>query len=451
MNKKLIYGLCAASFLMTACDYNEDNFPGFDQEPLTDVVYYEGEFTGKYPTEGYFSLVQGDEESGKATIEKALIEMLKDTYPYCDKGSSAKIKVKVADVMPSQEKEPAYEDAYELSTADYDAMGTGKNEPGEHDNNFSYRIDPNDYLPDFCAGKYADKAEGFICKIIYKYYSNRVTTTQAKYYKKGADGWTEEPLIPYDADKKLPLEEQDYDAMGIEAGEPGANDTFVSDEQADAYLPIFLQNKYTYVAKEGLTVEVTYKVSGKEKKTIYRYNGSAWEVYNPKASIVVSVTERITVMKFDGKEWKLSNLISDIKELSLTNAEYTKLVEWVKENKPEFMSTQNTTSEYYFGADTKNNNINNKYSTWTQYYNVDGYLNDLKDEEIQAIMDERLAKEAFPLILLPDMVNNPDPDISYTVIYKIYGGRGNGNYAMSFYYSKEDNAYTWDEMAPVMQ
>lgn len=449
MNKKLIYGLCAASFLMTACDYNEDNFPGFDQEPLTDVVYYEGEFTGKYPTEGYFSLVQGDEESGKATIEKALIEMLKDTYPYCDKGSSAKIKVKVADVMPSQEKEPAYEDAYELSTADYDAMGTGKNEPGEHDN-FSYRIDPNDYLPDFCAGKYADKAEGFICKI-YKYYSNRVTTTQAKYYKKGADGWTEEPLIPYDADKKLPLEEQDYDAMGIEAGEPGANDTFVSDEQADAYLPIFLQNKYTYVAKEGLTVEVTYKVSGKEKKTIYRYNGSAWEVYNPKASIVVSVTERITVMKFDGKEWKLSNLISDIKELSLTNAEYTKLVEWVKENKPEFMSTQNTTSEYYFGADTKNNNINNKYSTWTQYYNVDGYLNDLKDEEIQAIMDERLAKEAFPLILLPDMVNNPDPDISYTVIYKIYGGRGNGNYAMSFYYSKEDNAYTWDEMAPVMQ
>lgn len=287
--------------------------------------------------------------------------------------------------------------------------------------------------------------------IIYKYYSNRVTTTQAKYYKKGADGWTEEPLIPYDADKKLPLEEQDYDAMGIEAGEPGANDTFVSDEQADAYLPIFLQNKYTYVAKEGLTVEVTYKVSGKEKKTIYRYNGSAWEVYNPKASIVVSVTERITVMKFDGKEWKLSNLISDIKELSLTNAEYTKLVEWVKENKPEFMSTQNTTSEYYFGADTKNNNINNKYSTWTQYYNVDGYLNDLKDEEIQVIMDERLAKEAFPLILLPDMVDNPDPDISYTVIYKIYGGRGNGNYAMSFYYSKEDNAYTWDEMAPVMQ
>lgn len=449
MNKKLIYGLCAASFLMTACDYNEDNFPGFDQEPLTDVVYYEGEFTGKYPTEGYFSLVQGDEESGKATIEKALIEMLEDTYPYCDKGSSAKIKVKVADVMPSQEKEPAYEDAYELQKADYDSMGEEKGQPGKHDN-FDSKMDINAYLTAFCSTKYADKAEGFVCKITYKYYAGGKTNDQSRYYKKGADDWTEEPLIPYDADKKYSLREQDYKAMGISESE--IVETFVSNEQADACLPIFLLNKYAYVAKNGLTVEVTYKVSNKEKKAIYRYNGSAWEVYNPEESVVVSITERITVMKFDGKEWKLSNLISNIEKLSLTNAEYTKLVEWVKANKPEFMSTQNTTSEYYFGADCgKNNNINNKYSTWVNYYNVDGYLDDLKDEEIQAIMDERLAKEAFPLILLPDMVDNPDPDTSYTVIYKIYGGRGNGNYAMSFYYSKEDNAYTWDEMAPVMQ
>lgn len=59
MNKKLIYGLCAASFLMTACDYNEDNFPGFDQEPLTDVVYYEGEFTGEVPYRRLFQPCAG--------------------------------------------------------------------------------------------------------------------------------------------------------------------------------------------------------------------------------------------------------------------------------------------------------------------------------------------------------------------------------------------------------
>ena len=144
MNKKYIYSLCAASFLMTACDYNEDNFPGFDQEPITDVVYYEGDFTGKYPTEGYFSLVQGDEDAGKATIEEALVSMLEDTYPYCDKGSSAKIKVKVADVMPSQEKEPAYKDAYELGKDDYDSMGTEKGQPGKYDN-FDKNMDVNAY------------------------------------------------------------------------------------------------------------------------------------------------------------------------------------------------------------------------------------------------------------------------------------------------------------------
>ena len=293
--------------------------------------------------------------------------------------------------MPPQNTDVVADEEYELTTADYDAMGTGDKQPGKHDN-FAYNIDPNEYLPNFCTTKYVDKQVGFICKIIYKYYSNRETTTQAKFYKKGANGFVEE--TGFKADKSY---------------------IFTSEDYAD--------------------------IAGADEN----------KAYNPAKEMVASITERITVMKFDGKEWKLSNLISDIKELSLTNAEYTKLVEWVKENKPEFMSTQNTTSEYYFGADTKNNNINNKYSTWTQYYNVDGYLNDLKDEEIQVIMDERLAKEAFPLILLPDMVDNPDPDISYTVIYKIYGGRGNGNYAMSFYYSKEDNAYTWDEMAPVMQ
>ena len=60
------------------------------------------------------------------------------------------------------------------------------------------------------------------------------------------------------------------------------------------------------------------------------------------------------------------------------------------------MSTQNTTSEYYFGADTKNNNINNKYSTWTQYYNVDGYLNDLKDDGNPGYHGRTSCKGGFP-------------------------------------------------------
>ena len=444
MNKKLIYSLCAASFLMTACDYNEDNFPGFDQEPLADDIYYEGDFTGKYPAEGYFSLVQGDEEAGKATIEEALISMLEDTYPYCDKGSSAKIKVKVADVLPPQGTDVVADEEYELTTADYDGMGTDDKQPGKHDN-FAYNIDPNDYLPDFCEGKYADKPVGFICKIIYKYYANYETTTQAKFSKKGGSGWAED--TGFEADKSYIFSSADYADI---AGTDGSKGFIGSDEEVAALISLFLQKKY--IASDGMTVALNYKHAGNVIDAIFRYNGEKWEAYNPAKEVVASVSERITVMKFDGKEWKLSNLISRIEKLTLTNAEYTKLVEWVNTNKPEYMSTLNTTSEYYFGADcSKNNNINNKYSTWTQYYNVDGYLDGLDDAEIQTIMDERLANEGLATILLPGMVTNPDPDTSYTVVYKIYGGRGNGNYAMSFYYNADDNIYTWDEMTPVMQ
>ena len=133
MNKKLIYSLCAAAFLATSCDYNEDNFPGFDNNPVTDVIHYEGEYTGKYPAEGYFSLTQGNEEAGKATIEEALKGVLETTYPYCDKGSSAKVTLKVATIVPGL-VDPVLAAEYELQVADYDAMGTEKDQPGQYDN-----------------------------------------------------------------------------------------------------------------------------------------------------------------------------------------------------------------------------------------------------------------------------------------------------------------------------
>lgn len=443
MNKKYIYTLCAAAFVMTSCDYNEDNFPGFDEVPLTDVVHYEGDFTGKYPTEGYFSIVQGDEDAGKATIEKALVSMLKDTYPYADKGSSAKVKVKVADVLPSQGADPVASQEYTLVKEDYNAMGEESGQPGKYDN-FDSKMDVNAYLTAFCATKYAGEAEGTIVKITYKYYASGNTADKYKFYKKKSTEWAEE--TGFKADKSYAFTSADYaDIAGADSkGFVG------SDAEVAALISLFLQKKY--VASNGMTVALNYQHAGKSVDAIYRYNGEKWAAYNPAKEVVASINERITVMKFDGKDWKLSNLISTVEKVTLTAAEYTKLVTWVKENKPEYMSTQNDYSEYYFGAAFgKNNNINNAYSTWTKYYNVGGYLDDLENEEIQVIMDERLAKEALAVILLPDLVANPDPDTSYTVIYEVYQGRGSGKYAMSFYYNADDKTYTWDEMSPVRQ
>ena len=105
------------------------------------------------------------------------------------------------------------------------------------------------------------------------------------------------------------------------------------------------------------------------------------------------------------------------------------------------MSTQNAAQEeYYFGSSSKYNNINNKYNTWKNYYNVDGYLTGKSDEEVQAIMDERMA-EGIANILLPSWVDTPDSGISYIAVYKVYGGRGDGLYGMSFMYNEETKKF----------
>ena len=172
--------------------------------------------------------------------------------------------------------------------------------------------------------------------------------------------------------------------------------------------------------------------------------------FYPRASIT-TVSDMITVLKYENSSWRLTNLISGVERYTMGNAEYTLLTDWVNENKPEFMSTQGKYEEYYFGSSPQYNNINNRYSTWVNYYNVDGYLDGLSDAEIQTIMDERLANEGIAALVLPAMVLNPNPDLSYEVTYTIYGGRGNGNYAMSFYYNAEEDKFEWDELAPVQK
>lgn len=206
--------------------------------------------------------------------------------------------------------------------------------------------------------------------------------------------------------------------------------------------------------EKGNTIELTYKYYTEDKKTenrtvLYQYNGTEWVAYDPEEPII-EIADRITVMKYDGTSWKLTNLISGVIRQKMESEGYTALVAWVKENKPAFMSDQKDNEEYYFGASAGYNNINNNYSTWSKYYNVDGYLTGLDNDAIQAIMDQRIA-EGISGIVLPLMVTDPDPDMSYEITYNVYAGRGKGDYAMSFYYNAEEDKYEWDELTPVLK
>lgn len=427
MNKKVIFSLLAMMLLWASCDYNEDNFPGFDDNPVTDVVQFDGEFTGDYPSEGYFT--------DKAALQVAVNAMLKAQLPYCDKGSSAKVKVLFGDVTKDYDAVVADEE-YTLTDADYDAMGTESGQPGEY-NNFDGKMDVDAYLTEFCKEKYASLATGKIVNIVYKFYASGATTDLVKSYKKTANGW--EAFSSFMPDKKYTLADEDYEAMGTESGMPGKYKNFSSDMDVNFYIGIFLKNKFAYAVK-GATCEVTYKFysnkATKDEKAVYKYDGSYWNAYDPFAEIL-TVSAKIAEMSYDGAAWQLMRLLGGTKTITFAEADYQTLVNWVAANKPAFLSTQNASQEeYYFGASSAYGNINNNYNTWKKYYNVDGYLDNKTDEEVQEIMDERIAY-GIAEILLPSWISNIDSGTSYVVVYNVYGGRGKGNYAMSFMYNEE--------------
>lgn len=430
MKKYIWASVFAAIAMLTGCDYNEDNFEGYNDIKITDVAQYEGEFTGNYPGEGYFT--------DKASLQNALNAMLKAKFPYCDKGSSAKVSVNYGDITKDFE-EVKTDVEYTLTTEDYDAMGTEKGQPGKYDN-FDSSMDIDTYLKAFCETKFADLAVGKIVGISYKYYAGSVSIL-VKVYQKTAAGWN--VYSSFTPDKKYTLSDDDYVSMGTEKGEPGKYKNFDANMDINFYLPIFLRKAFPYT-KSGATCEISYKFYADKKTTVktalYKFDGNVWTAYDPFAE-VLTVSTKIAELTYDGATWNIVRLLGGTKVITMAEADYQALVAWVTANKPAFLSTQNAAQEeYYFGSSSKYNNINNKYNTWKNYYNVDGYLTGKSDEEVQAIMDERMA-EGIANILLPSWVDTPDSGISYIAVYKVYGGRGDGLYGMSFMYNEETKKF----------
>ena len=125
-NKRLLYSLfAAASLTMAGCDYNEDNFPGYDSEVIPDnvanIVYtltdadYEA-IGGSVGTNKYFS--------ADAMPDDYLPEWLSETYFTADAGSSANLTYRFKTVYPHYQNIP-----YEILTEeDYAVIyGTGYN------------------------------------------------------------------------------------------------------------------------------------------------------------------------------------------------------------------------------------------------------------------------------------------------------------------------------------
>lgn len=114
MNRRFIYSLCAASLLLAGCDYNEENFPGYDEEyyptNVANIVYtltdadYEA-IGGDVATNKYFSTANMPDDY--------LPEWLGDTYYTADAGSSANLTYRFKTIYPHYQNIP-----YEILTED---------------------------------------------------------------------------------------------------------------------------------------------------------------------------------------------------------------------------------------------------------------------------------------------------------------------------------------------
>lgn len=419
-----------ALLLLVGCDYNDKYFDGLDNIPIPDMVDYEGEFTADYPSDGYFT--------DRTALEKSVNTMLKGQFPFCDEGSTAKISVLFGDVIPGFSQADA---SYELQVDDYNAMGEDSGQPGAHDN-FDSNMDIDAYLIAFCADKYAALEVGKVVSISYKFYATGAgVSTQIKSFKKESAGWVKVELDAYAADLSYTLEDADYDSMGEESGKPGRYNNFDSNMDVDHYLTIFLKGKYPYAAANTVAnVSYLYFSGGTStRNSFYKYDGAIWLPYDPYTD-VVEITTKVANMEFDGSNWVLKRLMGGTSTLNMVLADYTLLLEWVKENKAAYLSTMNPQEEFYFGASAAFGNINNNYSTWKGHYNINGEYDGLSNDQLQLIMDERMAW-GIANVILPARLAEPDSGLSYAFIYKVYSGRGAGDYKMSFMYNDESGEF----------
>lgn len=107
---------------------------------------------------------------------KFAAKTLNSKYIYADLGSETITTYNL--YIPCDTTTISNGNKYVLATADYDAMGTSKDTPGQYDN-FSSSIDPTFYLPIWMKTKYPYAVKGDAKIIRYKFYIAKTSTAPA--------------------------------------------------------------------------------------------------------------------------------------------------------------------------------------------------------------------------------------------------------------------------------
>ena len=298
---------------------------------------------------------------------------------------------------------------YTLTDSDYDSMGEAYGEPGYYDS-FDDDVPPDDYLPDFLAGKYPDAGEGDLVGVTYDYYQGEVVE-KTGFYSLENGTWQPAGLS---VSNIYVLSWSDYDEMGA----PGSEGSFSEDHPAADYLPTFLKNKFPYAKK------------GDYKNIVYEY---ALDDDNSEM--------RARKYTFDGEKWlphkKLSNqfirgndqwVFDPTVRFRMSSPDYQMIVD---ERAAKYVNSFGT-AESYSGADSYWGNFSMRIKDRAEN---EPEFDDMTEEEAFALMWERiinLADEPMEtrgalIVLLQKKFPNAVPqqngvDVFYEVTFDTYYG-----------------------------
>lgn len=251
MKKKLIYSLCAVAFLMTGCDYNEDNFPGYEEggrpTDVAKIVYT--------LTDADYDAMGGDVKQNKYFSADAMPDdyipgWLADTYFSVDLNSSAKITYRFKTVYPKYNDIPYLQ----LTEDDYTIIhGEGYYGPYLNDNTVGqmYKI---------LNQRYADAKNGAFSFVEYQYNS---TATPEQ---------VEIPVAQYDFED---LTKGDLETMSGWYLWAEGNKWTVGEYSKNKYLQ-FTANKADGPAEAWL-VTPGIKIEGTDKKFAWDVNVGYWK------------------------------------------------------------------------------------------------------------------------------------------------------------------------------
>mgnify|MGYP000332455873 FL=1 len=382
----LIFGI-----IFAGCEPNEELYNKLDKEkePYNENIEYtltEGDYstmesflTGEDTT--FIDYIGDNSIAEGFPVDNIIPLFLENKYPVLNKNSSAKITYNLI---------PAYLKKFNEAVVDTltDIAYSGE--------------EPDENIPGLLDSIRPVEREHTLAQVYYDYEDayNTDTLTSSFYFLR--DGtWNPLPNV-------YRLTDKDYlNIDGI------TKDYFLSESDADKYLPVFLENKFSY-ADEGDTKVIVYEISGAKEISAKQYmlDSSGWYAKFPKTTKYVHT----------GQKWVFDPTV----RYKFKEEDYAVILNYVK-NSPDlsqYVDEEYDNSEYYYGASTYYVNFDTRISVREEYQPE--VFEGLSEAEADQIIFRRIVKEAVIMALqeqFPDAVpQEGGVDVNYEITFDAYDG-----------------------------